>query len=102
MDKNTLIRFILPIVLVFIVFFFKLSRDGLNVSTIYSVKKSQIHPMKNIYVMLLVFLLINFVALALLKANLFTSGTAITILIILLAILQCGVLFGYLFNKYKR
>jgi hypothetical protein len=103
MDKEyILIHFILPIVIVFIVFFFKLSRDGFNVSTIYLVKKNQTHSMKNFYVMLLVTLLINFVYLALLNSNLFTSGTALIILMIIFVILQFGVLFGYLFNKYYK
>ncbi len=97
-----LIRVILPMVLFFIVLFFKVSRDGFNVSTIYLVKKNQMHPMKNFYVMVLVFLLLNFIFLALLKTNLFTSGTALTILSILLLILQFAVLFGYLFNKYYK
>lgn len=103
MDKeNMLIYFILPIVLVFIVFFFKLRSNGFDVSTIHLVRKNQMHPMKNFYVMLLVFLLSNIVALALLKSNLFTSGMAISILMILLVIFQFAVLFGYLFKKYNK
>jgi len=60
------------------------------------------HPMKNFYVLLLVLLLSNFVALALLKSNVFTSGPAMIILMILLVIFQFAVLFGYLFKKYYK
>lgn len=88
MDKEYII---LPIILVFIVFYSNVSRKGFNVSSIYLVRKTQMHLMKNFYVMLMVSLLINLVALVLLKSNSFTSGIAISIIMILLVILQFAI-----------
>lgn len=102
MDKEHILRILFPILVVFVVAFFKFNRKAADSSTVYFIKQNDAHPLRNFYVMLFASILVAVVALVLLNLDIFSGATGTIVISVSLLVLQLAIFFGYLYKKYNK